>query len=398
MKTAALETTGVKYELKREIGQYGDPNQDPWLICIGGIHGNEFAGVAAIQRVFQKLQQAQIPIHGNFIGIAGNLQALSKGQRYLRKDLNRMWVPERIDRLQDGPINGEFKLAEDREQAELFERLERILQPANRRLYFLDLHTTSSHSAPFAIFGDTLRNRRFARHFPVPLILGLEEVLDGVLIEYLTNLGHIAMAFEGGQHEAPESVDRLEAAIWIALMNAGLVRSTDVPRAGQYDRLLAQACKGLPHVSEVVYRHEITPEDHFQMHPGFKNFQKIRKNQRLAIDRNGQIKAPANARILMPLYQGLGNDGFFLVRDVHPLWLKFSSLLRRLRIDKLIPYLPGIRRHPKDANTFIVNTVVARLFTIEVFHLLGYRRKLRVGKLLYVSKRSYDMVSPLEEA
>ena len=90
-------------------------------------------------------------------------------------------------------------------------------------VYVLDLHTTSGPSPAFGVLDDTLANRAFAMQFPVPLVLGLEEELEGTLLNYLTTFGVISMGFESGQHEAPEAVDGAEAAIWTALA-ARLVR------------------------------------------------------------------------------------------------------------------------------------------------------------------------------
>ena len=47
---------------------------------------------------------------------------------------------------------------------------------------------------------DTPPNRSFARVFDVPIVVGLAEHLDGVLTEYASGLGWIAMDFEGGPH------------------------------------------------------------------------------------------------------------------------------------------------------------------------------------------------------
>ena len=51
-------------------------------------------------------------------------------------------------------------------------------------------------------------------------------------------------------------------------------------------------------------------------------------------------QAPDLAReaghVLLPLYQGKGNDGFFMAREVKALWLHVSAILRRLRLDMLV--------------------------------------------------------------
>ena len=92
-------------------------------------------------------------------------------------------------------------------------------------------------------------------------------------------------------------------------------------------------------------------------------------------------------RILLPLYQKVGEDGFFLVRRVRPFWLYLSALLRRLRADLLIPLLPGISRHPTRPHHYLADPRVARFLVVEIFHLFGFRRRRQEGDHLVFSRR-----------
>ena len=98
--------------------------------------------------------------------------------------------------------------------------------------------------------------------------------------------------------------------------------------------------------------------------------------------------------ILMPLYQKLGNDGFFLAREVAPFWLWLSKVLRKSRLADLMHLLPGVKRHPSEKGTVIVNTRVARLYPLQIFHLLGFRKRRQMENQLVVSRRLYDTKSP----
>jgi hypothetical protein len=53
---------------------------------------------------------------------------------------------------------------------------------------------------------------------------------------------------------------------------------------------------------------------------------------------------------------GAERDGYFLVREVRPFWLTPASWMRRLRFDAILPWLPGVRRHPARAGSFVVDT------------------------------------------
>jgi succinylglutamate desuccinylase len=118
------------------------------------------------------------------------------------------------------------------------------------------------------------------------------------------------------------------------------------------------------------------------MHPGFGNFQLVRRGDVLATDARGPVRSPGSFRLFLPLYQGLGDDGFFLARPVDAVWLFVSRVLRRLGAPALAPLLPGVSRHPEVANTLLVDTRIARFLAPEVFHLLGYRvRRVEEGRL-----------------
>lgn len=127
------------------------------------------------------------------------------------------------------------------------------------------------------------------------------------------------------------------------------------------------------------------------MEPGYRGFQPVKTGQR--VGRGGDdrpVVAPGNGRLLMPRYQERGDDGFFIVRDVRRIWLAVSALLRRLRVDRLAPRLPGVRPHPYMAGAVIVDRRVARWYTVEVFHLLGFRREVERGHILILSRRHFD--------
>jgi succinylglutamate desuccinylase len=131
------------------------------------------------------------------------------GKRYQLRDLNRVWTDAKIAELDlrsrgtpDHPDRGrrtegalDKKAAADAnaggaldaEEAEQFELLRAIrgaIARARGPIYLVDLHTTSAHGLPFILFGDTLRQRRFASAVPLPVVLGLEEHLEGVLSAY----------------------------------------------------------------------------------------------------------------------------------------------------------------------------------------------------------------------
>lgn len=370
---------------ERVIGRAFGESPGPTLLCVAGLHGNEPAGVLGLRRVFQTLERRGPLPRGELVGLAGNLTALRSGQRFCDTDLNRLWAPRRVTRLKrEGP--DQKAGVEALEQHELIQEMDKIFARARGPILVIDLHTTSGPGAPFAVLNDTLPNRRFALDFPVTVVLGVAENLGGTLLDYINVLGHVNVGFEAGQHEDPQAIAHAEAAIWVALAASEIIQDTwpEVPRS----RATLAAARGkLPRAVQVRYRHPVDAADRFRMEPGFQNFESVQLGQLLARDREGEIRSKSAGRLLMPLYQHLGEDGFFVIREFNPIWLRISAILRRLRLDSVVRWLPGVRRHPKRPDTLVVDRRLARWHSLDFLHLLGFRKQRAVGHLIFISRR-----------
>lgn len=374
---------------RRLLGRHDTGRPGPTVVVVGGLHGNEPAGVLALRRVLDRLAAEALPLRGELWALSGNLRALAEDRRYLERDLNRRWSSEELSRLvntgPDGP--------EDREQLELLELLAPLLLRAGPPVVFLDLHSTSGPATPFSCMADVLRNRGLALALPVPVVLGLEEVIDGSLLGYLCDMGHIGVAIEGGQHADPATVEVHETAVWIALVAAGALDAAALPDLAERRARLAALARGRPAVCEIRHRHAVRPEDEpFRMEPGFENFQPVHKGQLVARDARGPVLAPYDGLMMLPRYQGLGDDGFFVARAVSPLALGVSALLRRLRLDRAVPLLPGVRRDPAVADRYVADPRIARVRVVDVFHLFGYRHVRAQGERLLFSRRAPEGV------
>ena len=123
-----------------------------------------------------------------------------------------------------------------------------------------------------------------------------------------------SLVFESGQHTDPFSVNRSIAALICCLRNARCINTQDVEN--RHIEILKDYSKGLPELTQMLYRHEITQEDEFVMFPGYKNFQFVEEGEPLANDKNGTVVSPFAGMILLPLYQKQGSDGFFIVKKL----------------------------------------------------------------------------------
>jgi hypothetical protein len=186
------------------------------------------------------------------------------------------------------------------------------------------------------------------------------------------------------------AVDRAEAGIWLAIAAAGLLPPGQIPEAAEARKLLAGESDGLPRVLEMRYRHAVEGGDGFEMAPGYENFQVVGEGRVVGRDARGDVQVGESGRILMPLYQEQGEDGFFLIREFQPAWLWVSTLLRKLRVGRFAHWLPGVRRDPWLADTLLVNTRVARWYALQVLHLLGFKKQEETTEELVMRRRQYD--------
>lgn len=346
--------------------------EGPVLVLFMGIHGNEPAGIHAVDQVSKRLSGEETEIDGAVYAITGNIEAVKMGVRFLDTDLNRLW--ERYHTKQDfSTQRAENRPAEYLESLEIKKAVDHIIDKHSGTasdFVFIDLHTTSSQSCAFILLNDTLDNRELAREFPVPQILGIEENIQGTLLSYINNLGYKAIGFEAGAHNAEVSVIRSEAFLWLVLDELGIYPLADENRIRNGKLLKTE--NGVPDTYyEIVYHKIVENPQKFDMLDGFQNFDQIEKDTPLAYEHGTLIKAPESGRIFMPLYQKAGNDGFMIIRQVSPFWLTLSGYLRKSFFHTLLKYLPGVRQ--LGGQSYEVNLNAARFPVKDIFHLLGYR-------------------------
>ena len=352
------ETLSISFDRtfrqEREIGYFRGTKPGPTALFVAGLHGNEPSGIIALKKVFASLDQLKPDVSGSIIGISGNLEALSQNRRFIDEDLNRNWDLY-IDRAVEGKSP---RFVEDHQRRELVDYFQTVLEEASGEVFVFDLHSTSSKSVPFVSLNDTLRNRSLVKGLPIPIILGLEEQMDGTLLSLVSDLGISSLLFEAGQHEDLSSIENQCSFIWMMLKKMKCIKPGDIPGFNRYYQNLAKITSEHRRIFEVIHREEIEPADNFKMKSNFVNFRKISQGEHVANDIKGPVQAPMSGRIFMPLYQEQGDDGFFIVRGVNPIWLRISETLRNLKLDKILAYLLGVKRHPQKKGTMLINPKV----------------------------------------
>lgn len=311
----------------RILGSYSQGNSGPLVLLIGALHGNEPAGVHAIDTVLQLLEcesrsNPGFAFHGKIVGLIGNKAAYRQDRRFVDSDLNRHWIPEKLQLLVTGKEQPHS--SEDLEAIGLFKTIQAEIAgwPTNA-MVLLDLHTTSAGGGIFCIPTDESPSLRLAKSVHAPVVLGLMDGIQGALLQFgIERRFHlngrpehtVGMAFEAGRHDDPASVSRAVAVILACLRAAGCMEESAL--FGRHDVLMREFSRNLPKVTRLRYVHHLHKDDLFCMRPGYHNFQIIQQGEHLADDRHGAVLAPMDGLILMPLYQAQGSDGFFVVEEI----------------------------------------------------------------------------------
>ena len=375
-----VERLTIPTPLSRVVGAYEGDRAGPTMIVVGGVHGNEPGGIVAAQRTLERLESERpSSFRGRLVALAGHLGALGLGDptiRYLERDLNRMCSREGVERARG--LDASARSAEERELVELIDAIEREVGSARGGVVVLDLHSVSSESPPFVFVEDSLPARRLARSFEVPIVLGFEEELRGLLVDYCTNeLGVVSALVEGGLHDRPETAEALELSVRLGLDHAGMWPLEREER-GAVRRRIERWGGGGGRVYDVRHRHEIVC-DTFKISSGMRALDRVRRARTvIAEDCDGPVRAAINGLLFMPNRQPRalpGDDGFFIVRRVGWVWLWISARARSSGLAHwaLATVAPGVRCRPGSATELVVDPNLAMALKREVFHLLGYR-------------------------
>lgn len=299
--------------MERVLGILSGESPGPLVICVAAIHGNEQIGIHAFRNVYSAIVNHNIPLKGKLVGIAGNLKAIENNVRFLDYDLNRCWTDSMVqsileDTFQQGAENDEVK------------ELHKLIHEESAGDYTLkvlaDLHATSADRGTFVVVPDNVSDHFVVEALQLPIVVGLHQHLKGTLLSYYHDRDFISFAFEGGTIGSQDAYRVHTSGLWEILEKAGCVSHHDHEVEDHYYQELAAAAESFPEKVEITHRHLVERGDGFRMLPGFHNFQPVTKGQLLALDQGGEILAPEDGMIFMPLYQSVGEDGFFIVREV----------------------------------------------------------------------------------
>ncbi len=302
----------MNYTKERVIGTYTENRNGPLLIILAAVHGNEPAGVKALEFLFKMLEVEHITnpnfeLTGTICGILGNREAYSRNERYIDRDLNRLW---------SSYLSTDCH--ESYEIRDIIDKVNELLKIYNpEHLVVLDIHTTSSGGGIFVIPGHSDDSLKISSQINAPVIKNMLQGISGTTMDHFNQKNFSvktdSLTFESGQHSDPLSVNRAIAGIINCMKAINMINQEDVENI--HNDILTNYSHHLPKVCSLVYKHHISPSDSFQMKPNYYNFQSITAGEHIADQNGSKVLSPANGRILMPLYQKLGSEGFFIIKE-----------------------------------------------------------------------------------
>ena len=295
---------------ERILGNYHSGEKGKTIIFMCGIHGNELSGKKALKNVFNYLEKESVEVSGNIIGIQGNLKAIEKKERYIDVDLNRIWKQKNINLLKKGKLNDKH---EYKELKNIYDLINIIIEKKKKKdIIIIDLHNTSSANGLFSII-NSKNDFQIASSMKIPIISNLFKKLKGSFSEFYSSKNISSIVFEGGTIGDPASIYNHEIGIYKILKECKILRKKYIPISK-----LEQVSENYNNKSlgyKVKYIHQITKKDNFFMKPNVINFQEIKKGDLIGYDDKGKVFSPINGKILMPLYQEQGTEGFYIIQN-----------------------------------------------------------------------------------
>ena len=187
----------------------GNMNHEIDLVLMALVHGNEYGGVAVLDRIIRLLSSGY-PLQIRLVLVLGNYRAATLGERFVDRDLNRCFGKKDAD-THEGRIATE---------------LNEILAKAR---FLVDFHQTVAHCPhSFAIFPFSADNVAFAHHLDprgaIVTRFGGNFSADGMCSdEFVLQRGGVGITVELGQ--AGFCSSQVTRGFWLACRALGLVNS-----------------------------------------------------------------------------------------------------------------------------------------------------------------------------
>lgn len=255
----------------------GDKSCEVDLVLMALVHGNEYGGLAVLNRIIRLLSSGY-PLQIQLVLVLANYRAATLGVRFIDRDLNRCFGEQ--DRA-----THEGRRATD---------LSEILTEARFLVDFHQTFTRCPHS--FAIFPFASDSVAFAHHLDprgaIVTRLDGNFSVDGMCSdEFVRQRGGVGITVELGQAGFCNS--QMTRGFWLACRALGLVNS------GQP---LPSLIEIAPKRDVYTFAQVVPYRADYQLVDGLYNFKRVTSGECLAQSGTGDLNAKNDGYILFPKY------------------------------------------------------------------------------------------------
>ena len=166
------------------------------FVVVGGVHGNEPAGIRAIHMLTTLVHDGTWQIEGNVYALIGNPEAINKSERFCEENLNRAFKD---------PESNTREGMRARDIRTWFSELAGMY----KNVYLLDLHSVSIGETRIVVFDPgRQRSEAWAQQIsPIPFRMGSpRSIVSGMLTSAIEKLGGVAVLIECGNHASETGV------------------------------------------------------------------------------------------------------------------------------------------------------------------------------------------------
>lgn len=263
----------------------------PTAGIVGGVHGNELAGIEAVLTLRTMLKKGDLTVQKGRLFLAlGNPRAIAAGTRYSETDLNRCFTSAALS-----STGGSYEHGRARELAHALEDV----------TLGIDIHGTNTPTEPFLVIQRAKRSDNDATtQFLSPEIILRDPYMifagePATLDEYFARNGGFGICYETGA-----AGDR-------AVVNRVVAELVDVLTAGGWFRGTARPPSSLPKKEYLLRESIVLGKDGFRFTPGVgeKNFQVLRAGDLIGHHGTTPLHATADSVLLFPKSKNLQMPG-----------------------------------------------------------------------------------------
>ena len=264
------------YEIKGKL-------KGPTVTIMGGIHGNEFCGVEAIQSLVADLKIKR----GKLNLIIANPLAIEKDVRAVNVNMNRIFLD-----------NVSPQILETYE----YQRSLEIRKYLDESDILFDIHASIENSIPFIITEknalDYIQNLNFDF-----ILTGIDAFHPGSTDGYMYNKGKVGICVECGYMRDKNSIKVAIQAIWDFLVSLDMLDGENL-KSKQRKQIFE---------SKLIYK---SKTNNFKLAKVFKDFDFIPKGTVIGFDGGMSISFEKDYYILFAVNQNQVNQECFLLIDL----------------------------------------------------------------------------------